>query len=132
MTSRVFVRTVCPVRYDWVKDLLPKLHQVDVYELSSVAKEEVTEDEIVKWEKREAAKRQQGAKRNFALSFLANSNCLSRSRQRILVFPPPPCPRPLPEVSTEEAMEKLKKRNTESTISDARARYLQRKQQRKT
>ncbi|XP_075871325.1 putative ATP-dependent RNA helicase DHX40 [Nelusetta ayraudi] len=94
-TSRVFVRTLCPIRYDWVKDLLPKLHQVDVYELSSVAKEEVTEDEIIKWEKREAAKRQQ-------------------------------------EVSTEEAVEKLKKRNTESSISDARARYLQRKHQRKT
>lgn len=60
VTSRVFVRTVCPIRYDWVKDLLPKLHEVDVYELSSVAKEEVTEDEITKWEKREAAKRQQG------------------------------------------------------------------------
>lgn len=63
-TSRVFVRTLCPIRYDWVKDLLPKLHQVDVYELSSVAKEEVTEDEIIKWEKREAAKRQQGVLEN--------------------------------------------------------------------
>lgn len=70
VTSRVFVRTVCPIRYDWVKDLLPKLHQVDVYELSSVAKEEVTEDEIIEWEKREAAKRQQGVKQNLCSQFL--------------------------------------------------------------
>lgn len=64
VTSRVYVRTVCPIRYDWVKELLPKLHQVEAYELSSVAKEEVTDDELIRWEKREAAKRQQGVKRN--------------------------------------------------------------------
>lgn len=64
VTSRVFIRTVCPIRYEWVKDLLPKLHEVDVYELSSVAKEEVTEEEIIKWEKREAAKRQPGVLEN--------------------------------------------------------------------
>lgn len=93
VTSRVFVRTVCPVRYEWVKDLLPKLHEVDVYELSSVAREEVTDEEMMKWETREAAKRQ-------------------------------------PEVSTEEVLKKLEKRNNETTVSDARARYLQRKQQR--
>lgn len=60
VTSRVYVRTVCPIRYEWVKDLLPKLHEVDVYELSSVAREEVTDEEMIKWEKREAAKRQPG------------------------------------------------------------------------
>ncbi|XP_046891308.1 probable ATP-dependent RNA helicase DHX40 [Hypomesus transpacificus] len=57
VTSRIYVRTVCPIRYDWVKDLLPKLHEVDVYELSSVAREEVTEEEVAKWETKEAAKR---------------------------------------------------------------------------
>ncbi|KAM6933754.1 putative ATP-dependent RNA helicase DHX40 [Xenentodon cancila] len=93
VTSRVYIRTVCPVRYDWVKDLLPKLHEVDVYELSSVAREEVTDEEMVKWETREAAKRQQ-------------------------------------EVSTEDVMKKLEKRNNETTVSDARARYLQRKKER--
>nr|XP_046246280.1 probable ATP-dependent RNA helicase DHX40 [Scatophagus argus] len=93
LTSRVYIRTVCPIRYEWVKDLLPKLHEVDVYELSSVAREEVTDEEMIKWEKREAAKRQ-------------------------------------PEVSTEDVMKKLEKRNNETTVSDARARYLQRKQQR--
>lgn len=34
------------------------------------------------------------------------------------------------EVSTEDVMKKLEKRNNETTLSDARARYLQRKQQR--
>lgn len=34
------------------------------------------------------------------------------------------------EVSTEDAMKKLEKRNNETSVSDARARYLQRKQQR--
>lgn len=91
VTSKVYIRTVCPVRYEWVKDLLPKLHEVDVYELSSVARQEVTEEEMRKWENKEAAKRQQ-------------------------------------EASDEEAMKKLEKRNDDSSVSDARARYLQRKQ----
>ncbi|XP_040028405.1 putative ATP-dependent RNA helicase DHX40 [Gasterosteus aculeatus] len=93
VTSKVYVRTACPIRYEWVKDLLPKLHEVDVYELSSVAREEVTDEEMKKWETREAAKRQ-------------------------------------PEVSTEDVMKKLEKRNNETDVCDARARYLQRKQQR--
>ncbi|XP_061637907.1 probable ATP-dependent RNA helicase DHX40 isoform X2 [Phyllopteryx taeniolatus] len=93
VTSRVYIRTVCPIRYEWVKDLLPKLHEVDVYELSSVAREEVTDEEVTKWERRDAAKRQS-------------------------------------EVSGEDALKKVEKRNDESSISDARARYLQRKQQR--
>lgn len=92
-TSRVYIRTVCPIRYEWVKDLLPKLHEVDVYELSSVAREEVTEEEMVKWETKEAAKRPSG-------------------------------------VFTEDTMRKMEKRSTDSSVSDARARYLQRKQQR--
>ncbi len=61
VTSRVYVRTVCPIRYEWVKDLLPKLHEIDVYELSSVAREEVTDEEMELWEKKETAKRQAGA-----------------------------------------------------------------------
>lgn len=55
------MRTVCPIRYEWVKDLLPKLHEIDVYELSSVAREEVTDEEMDQWEKKEAAKRRAGA-----------------------------------------------------------------------
>lgn len=60
VTSRVYIRTVCPIQYEWVKDLLPKLHEVDAYELSSVAREEVTDEEVEKWESREAAKRPSG------------------------------------------------------------------------
>lgn len=93
VTSRVYIRTVCPIRYDWVKDLLPKLHEVDVYELSSVAREEVTEEEVAKWETKEAAKRQIGG-------------------------------------SVEDALKKLERRNDESSVTDARARYLQRKRER--
>uniref|UniRef100_A0A8C8RGN6 DEAH-box helicase 40 n=1 Tax=Pelusios castaneus TaxID=367368 RepID=A0A8C8RGN6_9SAUR len=58
VTSKMYVRTVCPIRYDWVKDLLPKLHEIDVYELSSVAREEVTEEEITRWKNKEDLRRQ--------------------------------------------------------------------------
>ncbi|KAI4905188.1 hypothetical protein NFI96_013904 [Prochilodus magdalenae] len=92
VTSRVYVRTVCPIRYDWVEDLLPKLHEIDVYELSSVAREEVTDKEMAQWEQRRTAKRQTGP--------------------------------------SEDASKKLEKRNDESSITEARARYLQRKQNR--
>lgn len=37
---------------------------------------------------------------------------------------------PSTEASAEDAMKKLEKRNNEATVSEARARYLQRKQQR--
>ncbi|XP_069827912.1 probable ATP-dependent RNA helicase DHX40 isoform X4 [Dendropsophus ebraccatus] len=56
VTSKIFVRTLCPIRYEWVKDLLPKLHDVDAYDLSSVAREEVTAEELADWESREQAK----------------------------------------------------------------------------
>ncbi|XP_051966157.1 probable ATP-dependent RNA helicase DHX40 [Xyrauchen texanus] len=92
VTSRVYVRTVCPIRYEWVKDLLPKLHEIDVYELSSVAREEVTDAEMAQWDKKEAAKRQAEA--------------------------------------AEDTAKKLEKRNNESSITEARARYLERKQNR--
>uniref|UniRef100_A0AAR2K5J3 RNA helicase n=1 Tax=Pygocentrus nattereri TaxID=42514 RepID=A0AAR2K5J3_PYGNA len=86
VTSRVYVRTVCPIRYDWVKDLLPKLHEIDVYELSSVAREEVTDEEMAQW---------------------CNDHLCSGYVSR-----------------------KLEKRNDDSSITEARARYLQRKQNR--
>ncbi|XP_015736474.1 probable ATP-dependent RNA helicase DHX40 isoform X1 [Coturnix japonica] len=93
VTSKIYVRTVCPVRYEWVKDLLPRLHQIDAYELSSVAREEVTEEEITRWKHKEDLRRQcEGAKDNPA--------------------------------------KKLEKRNDDKSIQDARARYLERKQQR--
>uniref|UniRef100_A0A8D0FF26 RNA helicase n=1 Tax=Strix occidentalis caurina TaxID=311401 RepID=A0A8D0FF26_STROC len=85
VTSKIYVRTVCPVRYEWVKDLLPRLHQIDAYELSSVAREEVTEEEITKWKHKEDLKR---------------------------------------------FHKKMERRNDDQSILDARARYLERKQQR--
>lgn len=74
VTSRVYMRTVCPIRYEWVKDLLPKLHEVDVYDLSNVAREEVTNEEMTKWEKREAAKRQSGFPKILFI-YKANKSC---------------------------------------------------------
>ncbi|KAM4048451.1 putative ATP-dependent RNA helicase DHX40 isoform 2-T2 [Anomaloglossus baeobatrachus] len=91
VTSKIFVRTVCPIRYEWVKDLLPKLHDVDAYELSNVAREEVTKEELEKWESREHTK---------------------RNNERL-----------------EASLKKMQKRNDDQSISDARARFLQRKQQ---
>ncbi|XP_069471235.1 probable ATP-dependent RNA helicase DHX40 isoform X3 [Ambystoma mexicanum] len=92
LTSNIYMRTLCPIRYEWVKDLLPKLHEVDVYELSSVAREDVSEEEMSKWNIKEGFKRQN-------------------------------------EEALENALDKAKKRNDAKSISDARARYLQRKQE---
>ncbi|XP_054857708.1 probable ATP-dependent RNA helicase DHX40 [Eublepharis macularius] len=64
VTSKVYVRTVCPVRYEWVKDLLPRLHQIDAYELSSMAREEVTEGELAHWKQKEDLMRQNESTRN--------------------------------------------------------------------
>ncbi|XP_033112480.1 probable ATP-dependent RNA helicase DHX40 [Anneissia japonica] len=33
-TSKVYMRTVCPIQYEWVRDLLPRLHELDAYSLS--------------------------------------------------------------------------------------------------
>lgn len=50
-----------------------------------------------------------------------SSNMDNKQKNHIVLFS---------EVSTEDVMKKLEKRNNETTLSDARARYLQRKQQR--
>ncbi|KAM4743184.1 putative ATP-dependent RNA helicase DHX40 [Anableps anableps] len=87
VTSKMYIRTVCPIRYEWVKDLLPKLHEVDAYELSSVARQEVTEDEVLKWENREAAKRQQEASAEDVMKKLEKRNneaTVSEARARYL------------------------------------------------
>lgn len=49
-TAKTYMRTVCPIRYVWVKDLLPQLHEIDVYRLSDCERrrprvEEQGEDE---------------------------------------------------------------------------------------
>lgn len=33
-TAKTYMRTVCPIRYSWVRELLPQLHEIDVYRLS--------------------------------------------------------------------------------------------------
>ncbi|XP_053130548.1 probable ATP-dependent RNA helicase DHX40 isoform X2 [Hemicordylus capensis] len=93
VTSKVYLRTVCPVRYEWVKELLPRLHAIDASQLSSVAREEVTEEEVESWKHKESLQR-------------------------------------LSERTTGEAAKKMEKRNDDRSVSDARARYLERKQQR--
>ncbi|XP_048412986.1 probable ATP-dependent RNA helicase DHX40 isoform X2 [Stegostoma tigrinum] len=90
VTSKIYVRTLCPVRYEWVKDLLPKLHEVDVYQLSSIAKDEV------------------------AGSTTQQREALNKTKKQS-------------EQTLEVIQKKLEKRNDEKSISEARARYLQRK-----
>ncbi|XP_066491186.1 probable ATP-dependent RNA helicase DHX40 isoform X2 [Tiliqua scincoides] len=74
VTSKVYVRTVCPVRYEWVKDLLPRLHKIDAYELSSMAREEVTEEEMAKWRTKEDLKRQNGKTSDFGRKMEKRNN----------------------------------------------------------
>ena len=40
-TARPYMRMVCPIRYVWVQDLLPLLHEVDAYQLSDCARRSV-------------------------------------------------------------------------------------------
>lgn len=156
-TSRMFVRTVCPIRYEWVKDLLPKLHEVDVYELSSVAREEVTDEEVAKWESKEASKRQAGKQfmiikwtwkilrfnllkpaesllSNFVWCIALCSTYLScsynASASTVLNWQGFGCTCTVSAESAEDALKKIEKRNDENSITEARARYMQRKQER--
>uniref|UniRef100_A0A7N4NIL4 RNA helicase n=1 Tax=Sarcophilus harrisii TaxID=9305 RepID=A0A7N4NIL4_SARHA len=93
VTTKTYVKTVCPIRYEWVKDLLPKLYQFDVYELSSMARHEVTEEEIKRWENKEHLKQQK-------------------------------------DRAMKESLKKMQRRNDDKSILDARARFLERKNQR--
>lgn len=34
-TAKTYMRTLCPIKYSWVQELLPQLHDIDVYKLSS-------------------------------------------------------------------------------------------------
>ncbi len=33
-TAKTYMRTLCPIKYSWIQDLLPQLHDIDVYKLS--------------------------------------------------------------------------------------------------
>ncbi|XP_078610851.1 putative ATP-dependent RNA helicase DHX40 isoform X1 [Branchiostoma floridae x Branchiostoma japonicum] len=93
-TSKVYMRTVCPVRYSWVQDLLPKLHQLD---LSSLSGCQLISDEPTP------------TAQDVHKPLLGGQEASSSL---------------VPDVS------KLAKRNDDSSISEARLRYLQRKEAR--
>uniref|UniRef100_A0A8C7A595 RNA helicase n=1 Tax=Neovison vison TaxID=452646 RepID=A0A8C7A595_NEOVI len=88
VTTKVYARIVCPIRYEWVRDLLPKLHEFNAHDLSSVARREVREDARRRWTNKENVKH------------------------------------------LKEVLKKMQRRNDDKSISDARARFLERKQQR--
>ena len=46
-TAKTYMRTICPVRYSWVQDLLPQLHDVDVYRLSDCERKRQRDSENV-------------------------------------------------------------------------------------
>ncbi|XP_063655168.1 probable ATP-dependent RNA helicase DHX40 isoform X5 [Pan troglodytes] len=93
VTTKVYARIVCPIRYEWVRDLLPKLHEFNAHDLSSVARREVREDARRRWTNKENVKQ-------------------------------------LKDGISKDVLKKMQRRNDDKSISDARARFLERKQQR--
>ncbi|XP_045038299.2 probable ATP-dependent RNA helicase DHX40 isoform X2 [Desmodus rotundus] len=93
VTTKVYARIVCPIRYEWVRDLLPKLHEFNAHDLSSVARREAREDARRRWTNKENVKH-------------------------------------LKDGISREVLKKMQRRNDDKSISDARARFLERKQQR--
>lgn len=93
VTTKVYARIVCPIRYEWVRDLLPKLHEFNANDLSSVARREAREDARRRWTNKENVKH-------------------------------------LKDGISKEVLKKMQRRNDDKSISDARARFLERKQQR--
>lgn len=55
-TAKTYMRTLCPIRYAWVRELLPQLHEIDVYRLSDCERREEVEEEV-KEDEPPAAKR---------------------------------------------------------------------------
>lgn len=60
VTTKVYARIVCPIRYEWVRDLLPKLHEFNAHDLSSVARREAREDARKRWTNKENVKHLKG------------------------------------------------------------------------
>ncbi|XP_002733338.1 putative ATP-dependent RNA helicase DHX40 [Saccoglossus kowalevskii] len=87
-TSKVYIRTVCPIRYEWVKNLLPRLHELDVYALSGCLK-------------------------------MINKETSEKTNDTIEMN--------LTAENVSSAL-KVSRRNTDSSIAEARRRYLERKQ----
>ncbi|XP_065175902.1 probable ATP-dependent RNA helicase DHX40 [Sycon ciliatum] len=85
ITNNTYMRTVCPVRYEWVKDYLPRQHDIDVAALSGGA----------------------------ILSHWSASSTMNRTKRSA---------EPAPDGDSS----KLARRNTDSSISAAKQRYLDR------
>ncbi|XP_031552346.1 probable ATP-dependent RNA helicase DHX40, partial [Actinia tenebrosa] len=47
-TSKIYVKTVCPIRYEWIKDLMPRLHEANAYILSGWTREDQLSEENTK------------------------------------------------------------------------------------
>lgn len=44
-TAKTYMRTLCPIRYSWVQELLPNLHDIDVYKLSDCERKRPRDEE---------------------------------------------------------------------------------------
>eukprot|EP00049_Salpingoeca_infusionum_P011258 m.193731 g.193731 ORF g.193731 m.193731 type:complete len:243 (+) comp14882_c0_seq6:1863-2591(+) len=80
-TSKPYMRIVCPVKYRWVKYLLPKLRQVEVHALSSTG--EVKRTALVEADK-EAKKAKLAAKVQDAAASHTSESEVDLARQRYL------------------------------------------------
>ena len=44
-TAKTYMKTLCPIQYSWVQELLPQLHDVDVYRLSDCERKRLRSEE---------------------------------------------------------------------------------------
>lgn len=89
-TAKTYMRTVCPVRYSWLKYLLPRLHDIDVYKLSDCEKRRasigggsVSDEDMPPPAKRPAYKRTEEDKKKLEdKAKSARERYLERKRQK--------------------------------------------------
>ena len=86
-TAKTYMRTLCPVRYSWVKDLLPQLHEVDVYRLSDCERakpcaQEEEESEVEPSPKRSRVEREESGESLAERAASARERYLARKFQR--------------------------------------------------
>eukprot|EP00057_Strongylocentrotus_purpuratus_P010160 XP_011664634.1 PREDICTED: probable ATP-dependent RNA helicase DHX40 [Strongylocentrotus purpuratus] len=98
LTSKVFMRTVCPVKYEWIKNLLPRLHELDAYALSGCLAPSIDKTETEDSDDREGKK---------------ESGSSEKKKKH-------------KDPSVDEST-KVIRRNNDTSVSDARQRYLERK-----
>ena len=85
-TAKTYMRTICPIRYSWVQDLLPRLHEVDVYRLSDCERKRKRsstggEEEVVE-EKRPAVRDEEASKKLQDRAGAARERYLARKLAR--------------------------------------------------